>query len=183
MAGRNLKEALEKIGHRGGGSLCARTLGSVAALLRQWSTGDRQQCGGASVARRRAGKKKLSFRRLGWRRRKCRSHVQPDRNGETKRTRPGKLPAQRTVSHRRSSHQPHRRTAPLECRGRSCRTLTPRCLIDPICCQDGRVQSLTFFCDESGKYRKNPVVSITGIGADRPRVDQFDKQWKALLDS
>src|SRR6266446_9218991 len=84
MAGRNLKEALEKIGHRGGGSLCARTLGSVAALLRQWSTGDRQQRGGASVARRRAGKEKLSFRRLGWRRRKCRSHVQPDRNGETK---------------------------------------------------------------------------------------------------
>lgn len=42
---------------------------------------------------------------------------------------------------------------------------------------------LHFFCDESGKYRKNPVVSITGIGADRPRLDQFDKQWRALLDS
>jgi len=36
---------------------------------------------------------------------------------------------------------------PLECHGRTCRTLTPRCLIDPICfcCQDGRVQSLTRF--------------------------------------
>jgi len=31
-------------------------------------------------------------------------------------------------------------TAPRECRGRSCRPLTPRCLIDPICCQYGRVQ-------------------------------------------
>src|SRR5712671_3119822 len=168
MAGRNLKEALEKIGHRGGGSLCARTLGSVAALLRQWSTGDRQQCGGASVARRRAGKEKLSFRRLGWRRRKCRSHVQPDRNGETKRTRPGKLPAQRTVSHRRSSHQPHRRTAPLECRGRSCRTLTPRCLIDPICCQDGRVQSLTN-CLLTYSELRPPSLSRVRSNADASR--------------
>lgn len=42
---------------------------------------------------------------------------------------------------------------------------------------------LHFFCDESGKYRKNPVVSITGIGADRSRLDQFDSQWRALLDS
>lgn len=42
---------------------------------------------------------------------------------------------------------------------------------------------LHFFCDESGKYRKNPVVSITGIGADRPRLDQFDSQWRGLLDS
>src|SRR5882672_1348031 len=132
MAGRNLKEALEKIGHRDGGSLCARTMGIVAALLRQWSTGDRQQCGGTSVARCRAWKKKLSFRRLRWWRRKCRGDVQLDRNGKTKRTRPGKLPAQRTVSHRRSSHQSHRRTSPLECRGQSCRTLTPRCVIDPI---------------------------------------------------
>lgn len=42
---------------------------------------------------------------------------------------------------------------------------------------------LHFFCDESGKYRKNPVVSIKGIGADRPRLDQFDSQWRGLLDS
>src|SRR5713226_1641375 len=132
MAGRNLGQALEKIGHRDSGSLCARTLGSVAALLRQWSTGDRQQRGGTSLARCRAWKKELSFRGLGWWRRECSNHVQLDRNGKIKRTRPGKLPAQRTISHRRSSDQSHRGTSPLECRGRSCCTLTPRCLIDPI---------------------------------------------------
>src|SRR5882724_7485885 len=40
-------------------------------------------------------------------------------------------PSKPLVSHRRSSDQSHRRTSPLECRGRSCCTLTPRCLIDP----------------------------------------------------
>src|SRR6266478_1356203 len=154
MAGRNFKEAVEKIGHRAGGSLRARTMGSVAALLRQWSTGDRQQRGGASLARCRARKKKLSFRRLGWWWRKRSGDVQLDRNGKTKRTGPGKLPAQRTVSHRRSSYQPHRGTAPLECLGRSCCTLTPRCLIDPFCCQDGRVRPLTVK-DVFGPYIKD----------------------------
>ncbi len=89
MAGRNLRKALEKIGHRAGGSLRARTMGSVAALLRQRSTGDRQQRGGASLARYRARKKNLSFRRLGWWWRKRSGDVQLDRNGKTKRTRPG----------------------------------------------------------------------------------------------
>src|SRR5216683_3990560 len=154
MAGRNLGQALEKIGHRDSGSLCARTLGSVAALLRQWSTGDRQQRGGTSLARCRAWKKELSFRGLGWWRRECSNHVQLDRNGKIKRTRPGKLPAQRTISHRRSSDQSHRGTSPLECRGRSCCTLTPRCLIDPFCCQDGRVRSLTVK-DVFGPYIKD----------------------------
>src|ERR1700716_2317635 len=114
MAGRNLREALEKIGYRDGVSLCARTMGSVAALLRQWSTGDRQQRGGASVARCRPWKKELSFRGLGWWRRECSGDVQLDRNSKTKRTRPGKLPAQRTVSHLGSSHQSHRGGTAME---------------------------------------------------------------------
>ena len=61
MAGRDLGQALEEIGHRAGGSLRTRTMGSVAALLRRWSTGNRQQRGGASVARCRAGKKEFLF--------------------------------------------------------------------------------------------------------------------------
>src|SRR5436309_12978048 len=62
MAGRNFREAVEKIGHRAGGSLRTRTMGSVAALLRQWSTGDRQQRGGTIVARCRSGKKSCTGR-------------------------------------------------------------------------------------------------------------------------
>ena len=45
---------------------------------------------------------------------------------------PGELLAERTVAHRRTPDQPHRRTTPLESRGRSCCTLTPRCLIGSI---------------------------------------------------
>lgn len=42
---------------------------------------------------------------------------------------------------------------------------------------------LHFFCDESGKYQKNHFVSVTGVGAMRPRIDPFDLEWKALLRS
>src|SRR5215469_11691380 len=37
------------------------------------------------------------------------------------------------------------------------------------------------YCDESGKYRKNPVVSISGIGANLRRSEEFSEEWKALL--
>ena len=40
-----------------------------------------------------------------------------------------------------------------------------------------------FFCDESGKYQKNHFVSVTGVGALRPRIDPFDLEWKTLLRS
>jgi hypothetical protein len=42
---------------------------------------------------------------------------------------------------------------------------------------------LHFFCDESGKYQKNPVVAITGLGAGRERLDPFNAEWQALLRS
>jgi hypothetical protein len=42
---------------------------------------------------------------------------------------------------------------------------------------------LDFFCDESGKYQKNPVVAITGLGAGRERLDPFNAEWQALLRS
>ena len=42
---------------------------------------------------------------------------------------------------------------------------------------------LHFFCDESGKYQKNPIVAITGIGAGRERLDPFNAEWQALLRS
>jgi hypothetical protein len=40
---------------------------------------------------------------------------------------------------------------------------------------------LHFFCDESGKYQKNPVVAITGIGAVRERLDPLYEEWRRLL--
>jgi hypothetical protein len=43
--------------------------------------------------------------------------------------------------------------------------------------------ALLLFCDESGKYRKNPVVSISGIGGTRNRLDSFNHDWVVLLRS
>ncbi len=40
---------------------------------------------------------------------------------------------------------------------------------------------LHFFCDESGKYKKDPVVSISGVGASRERGDAFNAEWQMLL--
>lgn len=40
---------------------------------------------------------------------------------------------------------------------------------------------LHFFCDESGKYQKNPIVAITGIGAVREHLDSLYSEWRKLL--
>jgi hypothetical protein len=40
---------------------------------------------------------------------------------------------------------------------------------------------LHFFCDESGKYRQNPLVAVTGVGGTRNRLDLFYDEWQALL--
>lgn len=40
-----------------------------------------------------------------------------------------------------------------------------------------------FYCDESGKYRKNPVITVSGIGATKPHLDTFFDDWTALLRS
>jgi uncharacterized protein DUF3800 len=40
---------------------------------------------------------------------------------------------------------------------------------------------LHFFCDESGKHQKNPIVAITGIAATRERLDPFNAEWEVLL--
>jgi uncharacterized protein DUF3800 len=42
---------------------------------------------------------------------------------------------------------------------------------------------LYFYCDESGKYRKNPVIAITGIGADSKHLETFQAEWTLLLRS
>ena len=68
-------------------------------------------------------------------RRECGSALQSDRNVKAKRDRPRSLPAQCTVTHRRSSHQPHRSTPPMECRGGAQSTFVSRCLnpVDHLC--------------------------------------------------
>lgn len=40
-----------------------------------------------------------------------------------------------------------------------------------------------FFCDESGKYQKDPVVTVSGIGAGVRRLKDFDDEWTELLAS
>ena len=40
---------------------------------------------------------------------------------------------------------------------------------------------LHFFCDESGKYQKNPLVALTGIGGTRDRLDLLYQEWQTLL--
>lgn len=40
-----------------------------------------------------------------------------------------------------------------------------------------------FFCDESGKYQKDPVVTVSGVGAEVQRLERFDKEWMELLRS
>jgi len=45
------------------------------------------------------------------------------------------------------------------------------------------VAAIYFYCDESGKYRKNPVVAISGIGANSERLARFNGEWVTLLRS
>jgi hypothetical protein len=42
---------------------------------------------------------------------------------------------------------------------------------------------LYFYCDESGKYRKNPVITVSGVGATKTRLDSFFDEWTTLLRS
>lgn len=43
------------------------------------------------------------------------------------------------------------------------------------------VAALYFYCDESGKYRKNPVVTVAGVGAVQKRMSRFNGEWNSLL--
>jgi hypothetical protein len=45
------------------------------------------------------------------------------------------------------------------------------------------VAVLFLYCDESGKYRKDPVVSISGVGATSARLAKFSTEWETLLRS
>jgi len=38
-----------------------------------------------------------------------------------------------------------------------------------------------FYCDESGKYRAQPVITVTGVGVTKDRQDRFDTEWRAIL--
>jgi Protein of unknown function (DUF3800) len=38
-----------------------------------------------------------------------------------------------------------------------------------------------FYCDESGKYRKNPVITISGVAAIKPNLEKFTNEWVSLL--
>jgi hypothetical protein len=38
-----------------------------------------------------------------------------------------------------------------------------------------------FYCDESGKYKKNPVVTISGVAAIKPNLEKFTNEWVSLL--
>jgi hypothetical protein len=42
---------------------------------------------------------------------------------------------------------------------------------------------LYFYTDESGKYRKNPVITVSGVGATSERLGKFNTEWVALLRS
>jgi hypothetical protein len=39
------------------------------------------------------------------------------------------------------------------------------------------------YCDESGKYRKNPVITISGVAASAGRLKEFSEEWESLLRS
>jgi len=38
-----------------------------------------------------------------------------------------------------------------------------------------------FYCDESGKHKVQPVITVTGVGVTKDRHDKFDTEWRALL--
>lgn len=45
----------------------------------------------------------------------------------------------------------------------------------------GFVKVHQFYCDESGKYHKDPLTAFCGVMADESRIDSFDKDWRAIL--
>ena len=57
MARNHTMSTIQKIGHRAGGSLCTRTLGSAPALRARWTNRDPQQHRGTSIAHRSLGRK------------------------------------------------------------------------------------------------------------------------------
>jgi hypothetical protein len=44
-------------------------------------------------------------------------------------------------------------------------------------------QVYQFFCDESGKYQKNPLTTFCGVLASEDRLKKFDRAWEDLLQS
>src|ERR1039457_2073190 len=114
-------------------------MGSIDALLRRWKAGDRQQRGRTSAARRGSGQKELPVRWIGSRGAERRRDLQSHRNSQTKRTRPRALLAERTVAHRGTSDQPHRRPAAVESR----RRLSSRCVTNTAFRQHGPRTTLT----------------------------------------
>lgn len=42
---------------------------------------------------------------------------------------------------------------------------------------------LYFYSDESGKYRKNPVITVSGVGGSSKQLKKFDEDWTELLRS
>ncbi len=38
-----------------------------------------------------------------------------------------------------------------------------------------------FYCDESGKHKTHPVITVTGVGVSKDRHEKFDREWEALL--
>jgi uncharacterized protein DUF3800 len=45
------------------------------------------------------------------------------------------------------------------------------------------VAIVNFYCDESGKYQTDRVVTIAGVGTTIQQADKFDDEWRALLRS
>jgi hypothetical protein len=74
--------------------------------------------GGTFAACRSFGTKEFSLCWLGCWRRARRGHLQLDRHSETEQSQPRSVLAERAVSHRGASDQPHRRTAAVESRRR-----------------------------------------------------------------
>jgi hypothetical protein len=38
-----------------------------------------------------------------------------------------------------------------------------------------------FYCDESGKYQKDPLTAFCGVCASEAQIRQFDEEWRELL--
>jgi Protein of unknown function (DUF3800) len=45
----------------------------------------------------------------------------------------------------------------------------------------GFVNIHQFYCDESGKYQKDPLTAFCGMCAIESRIREFDEEWRALL--
>ncbi len=88
MVRRDFGQAIEKIRDHESHSLRTGAVGGGDALLRRWSPGNRQQCGGTLVARSCFGKKKLPISWIGRRGRTRSGDLWPDRNSKTQRAQP-----------------------------------------------------------------------------------------------